>query len=370
MAGEATPFARAVGRGDPAIARGGMSMKVLLTGATGFLGGEVLRQLLADDAVVTALVRPNGGELADRLGAVGRSERVRVVPGGLHDRDALSRASEGADVVIHLAGGQRGAEHDVDVNVEGTRSVVDACVQSGVRRLVFASTTAVYGLTHPRSAEPLREGAPLVGHVEDAGGSGAAEDVGLMRYLEYGRSKAAAERIVRDVAGNAGVEWVVLRPDLVYGAGAAAFEAIVKRVAAHPLRAAERGLRETLQPIHLRDAAEAFVLAATGRGIDRATINVAGAEHVTHRAFVRLVRRALGLGATDGWHEDALPSLMYDIRRARAELGFEPRIALAPGVRDAVRKLQVGTTSPRSADAIARWSWLTRRPVGMGARWR
>lgn len=352
-------------------------MKLLLTGATGFLGGEVLHRLVARGDLVKALVRAQAGEAADRLGAIGRSQQVHVVRGGLDDKDVLLRACEGVDVVIHLAGGGRETpSDDLEVaNVGGTSKVVDACVQSGVKRLVFASSTAVYGPPHPEWAEPLREGVPGLRRPRRDSGTPLA----AMRYLEYGRSKAEAERVVRQAAGDGGGEWVVLRPELVYGAGGAAFERIVQRVVRHPLRAAAHGLRDSLQPIHLRDAAEAFVLAATALGINRATINIAGREHVTHAAFARLIHRSLDVGATDDdSHTEALPSLMYDIRRARAELGFEPKTVLARGVPAAVRALQKGK-APRLARlderVFARMSqraeapWCARGPLTTGGRW-
>jgi nucleoside-diphosphate-sugar epimerase len=283
---------------------------VMLTGATGFVGGAVLTRLAERGDEVAALVRPDperdAGELAD-AGA------VRIVDGDLARPDALADAAGGAEVAVHLAAVRAADEDELEaVNADGTRAVVEACLAAGVPRLVVASSIAVYGALHRASDWPADEDAPLTG------------------ALPYARTKAEAERVVRLAAREDGLEYAILRPSVVYGAGGPALSRLVAQTLRHPLRPPRAG--GTVQPLHVDDMAEAILLAADApRGL-RATLNVAGSEHVTSRALVAAIRRAR--------HDPAppvtLPVLKYDIRRAHAVLGFAPSVGLADGLPELV----------------------------------
>jgi 2-alkyl-3-oxoalkanoate reductase len=345
-------------------------VRVLLTGATGLLGGEVLRQLAAQEHDVTVLVRPRNGHAAERVGRIDGGERARVVAGALDDSEALRRGCEAGDVVVHLAGAKprdlesgrvRRQRELRTVNVAGTRNLAEASVKEGVRRLVLASSAAVYGYEDSPSRWPIREDSPLDGQ------------------MSYGRSKAAAEEVAREVAGDGRLELVVIRPSYIYAAKDGLLERIVESVASRPAWALASARGPTVQPIHVRDAAAAFLLAATARGVDGATVNLAGVEHITHQAFVRVICRSLGLAPPDEGSRDFSPStLKYDIRRARAELGFEPRIVLQRGVPDALRSVdsywaarrRIQTITARGAPDRRHVPWRVGGPIAAGSSWR
>jgi dihydroflavonol-4-reductase len=129
--------------------RGGVTtVRVMLTGATGFIGGEVARQLRARGDEVVALVRsPDKAKPLSDLG-------VELVEGDLSNDSAIVRAIEGADAVIHAA-----AIYEVGIlprerpamyvaNVEGTRRVLTAALDAGVKRAVYVSTVGIFGDTH------------------------------------------------------------------------------------------------------------------------------------------------------------------------------------------------------------------------------
>ena len=174
-------------------------MKVFITGGNGFVGLNVVAALVADGHEVTAIVR--AGSNAKYLEPFG----VRVVRGSLEDRGALIQAMRGAEAVIHTAGNTSCKWSDLPaleaVNVRGTRNVVDAALERGVRRLVYTSTTST------------------VGAFDDAGRT-ADESVPLTGYRArspYAVTKQQAERIV--VEANArGLETVILNPAEVVGA--------------------------------------------------------------------------------------------------------------------------------------------------------
>lgn len=170
-------------------------MKALVTGGGGFLGGAIVRRLLARGDSVTTLAR------SPQPGLVARG--VRHVQADLADAAAVRRAAEGQDVVFHVAArtgvwGPR--EAFARPNVEGTEHVLDACRAVGVGRLVYTSSPSVVfdGRDHL-----------------DAGNDLPYPE----RYLAwYPETKAAAERRVL-AANGPELATVALRPHLVYGPG-------------------------------------------------------------------------------------------------------------------------------------------------------
>src|SRR5271169_3132545 len=123
-------------------------MRYLVTGATGFIGGSVVRQLLAAGHQVSALVRRPSS--ATDLAALG----VALYPGDVTDRPSLREPMRGVDGVFHLAGwykvGARDRSPGERINVAGTRHVLESMAEAGVPRGVYTSTLAVFSDTGGR----------------------------------------------------------------------------------------------------------------------------------------------------------------------------------------------------------------------------
>jgi dihydroflavonol-4-reductase len=169
--------------------------RVLVTGATGFVGGLVLRGLVQAGRPVRVLVRrPSDRE---RLLVGG----VELALGNLGDEEALARAADGCETVYHLAGMNRLCLADpaplYRVNVEGTRRVLDAARRAGVRRVVYTSSAATIG----------GDGR----HVVDESNTDPGE-----LTSHYARSKSEAEQVA---LGFDGVEVVAVNPSSVQGPG-------------------------------------------------------------------------------------------------------------------------------------------------------
>jgi nucleoside-diphosphate-sugar epimerase len=176
-------------------------MRVCVTGGTGFLGGFLVRDLLAKGATVRVLARPS--PRADALAKTG----VEIIHGDLAAPDSISRAVAGADIVYHLAAkvGSAAMSAYFATNVAGTERVLNACAQQRVGQFVYASSLAVYG--------PIKEGERI------------DEDTPFDERPElrdpYAQSKIAADRLVSAFAHRTGQPTVILREGIIFGPGRA-----------------------------------------------------------------------------------------------------------------------------------------------------
>jgi UDP-glucose 4-epimerase len=176
-------------------------MKALVTGGAGFLGSHLVDALVAAGDEVTVLDNLHRGT----LGNISRhvpARVVRFIEGDIRDYIVVREAAAGVDVVYHLAAQSNviGAIHDPDysftTNVAGSYNVLKAAADSGVRRLVFASSREVYG--EPESI-PVFENAPLTSK------------------NAYGASKIAGEAYCRAWQSATGLECQILRFANIYG---------------------------------------------------------------------------------------------------------------------------------------------------------
>ena len=172
-------------------------MRICVTGGTGFLGGFLVRALLAKGTPVRVLARPS--PRADALASTG----VDIIHGDLADADSISRAVAGADIVYHLAAkvGSAAMSEYFAANVAGTERVLNACAQQRVGQLVYASSLAVYGPV--KEGERIDEDTPFDNHPE-------------LRD-PYAQSKIAADRLVSAFAQRTGMPTVILREGIIFG---------------------------------------------------------------------------------------------------------------------------------------------------------
>jgi dihydroflavonol-4-reductase len=174
-------------------------MKALVTGATGFVGAAVARALIREGWEVRALARKG----SDRRNV--QHLALTVVEGNLSDRPSLDRAVEGCDALFHVAADYRLGAFDprelYQTNVDGTRSILEASRQAGLKRVVYTSSVACVGI--PKDGTPGNEDTPV----------GVADMIG-----HYKRSKFLAEQVARD-AVKAGLPVVIVNPSTPIGPG-------------------------------------------------------------------------------------------------------------------------------------------------------
>ena len=172
-------------------------MKCFVTGATGFLGSHVARQLLAGGADLRLLVRPTS-----RTENIADLKADRVV-GDLRDLESLKKGMAGCDFVFHVAADYRlwslNGQELYDSNVEGTRNILRAARDCGVRRVIYTSSVATMGFGHNGRLTDEKSPVTLANMIGD-----------------YKRSKFMAERLVID-AGQAGQNVVMVNPTTPVG---------------------------------------------------------------------------------------------------------------------------------------------------------
>lgn len=324
-----------------------MPTTYLVTGAAGNLGSAVARRLLADGERVRGLVLP--GDPA--VGLV--PEGVEIVEGDLTDPESLEPLFDGTGkdvVVIHTAAvvtvhaGFSQLVHDV--NVDGTRHVVEACLAHGVRRLVHVGSTGAVPGTPDGSpiSEPVRyEPRAVVGY--------------------YGQSKAEGINLVLDAVRDRGLDAVIVLPTGIVGPGDIAGGPVTSFIREFCGRGMRIGVEGSFNAVDVRDLADATVAAVTrGR---RGEAYILGNEVVPMRRMLDLVADATGrprvgrilpgpvawllgratdlLGRLTG-KEGAMTSFAvynllrnndFDSSKARRELGFTTR-PFEESIRDTV----------------------------------
>jgi dihydroflavonol-4-reductase len=170
-------------------------MTVVVTGATGHIGANLVRALIAEGRPVRSLVHINHQAI--------EGLDTEIIQGDICDRESLCRAFNSADVVYHLAGNISLSTSTwpllESVNVMGTRNVVEACLLCGVRRLVHFSS--IHALVQKPFSIPVNESRPLVES---------------RRYPPYDRSKAAGEKEVQRGL-EMGLDAIIINPTAIIG---------------------------------------------------------------------------------------------------------------------------------------------------------
>jgi nucleoside-diphosphate-sugar epimerase/predicted dehydrogenase len=236
---------------------------ILVTGAAGFLGRTVTRELARRKGwALRAGYRAGGNRPPDGEGIV-------PVPADVLDPKSLEAACAGADAIVHCAIGDR------RVTVEGTRALLAAARAAGVRRVVHVSTIAVYGAAEGA----VTEDTPLVGTQGD----------------DYTAVKAAAEAVCREAVA-AGQDVVILRPAIIYGPGSDLWvTAMARRMASGRWGTFGIGGEGLCALVHARDVAGACAAAIDAPVAAGSAYTISGPDAPTWNAYFVGLNDALGL---------------------------------------------------------------------------
>jgi uncharacterized protein YbjT (DUF2867 family) len=275
---------------------------VLVTGGTGFIGPHVIHALRAKETPVRALVRDPAQ--ATRLAAWG----VELATGDVTDPATLSAACEGVDAVVHLVAIIRGKPADFErVMSEGTRNVVVAAQEAGVRRFVLASALGL--------DERSKDAVP------------------------YFAAKWEMERAVRE----SGLEHVIFRPSFVFGRDGGVLPTFVRLARYAPVTPIVGPGRQRLQPIWVEDLAEYYSRAIDEPAAANRTFELGGPDAVSWNEFWERLKRVLGVRR---------PSVHVPFGAMRLQATLTERLPGAPVSRDQLTMLELGDNVVTDPSAV------------------
>lgn len=318
-----------------------------MTGASGFLGGYLVKRLMEKGFNVRGTVRTLGKE--KKLTDMG----VEVVYMDLLIPETLPQAVRGVDAIIHLAAyytftGKK--ELYRKINVEGTRLLAEAALRSGVKRFIYCSSTEA------------------IGPVENPPGN---EDTQPNPQFEYGRSKLEAEKVIK-MLGESGLEYTIIRPSGLYGPGNindVSYWFIISVARGGLFSKIMVGDGSSLvQFAHVDDVARGFVLALEKSRISTGETYILSEDRAyTYREVYQILSEILGrsppkysippsvakilLSFTEVYDKlrgggnilfrrmivDAVTKhRAYSIEKAKRELGYIPQYTLKNGLKETV----------------------------------
>jgi UDP-glucose 4-epimerase len=307
--------------------------KVLVTGADGFIGSHLVERLVAEGARVRAFCFYNSNGSRGWLDRAewGEREAPETCLGDVRDAGFVEEACRGMDVVFHLAAliaipySYRAPESFVDTNVKGTLNVLEGVRRSGVRRMVQTSTSEVYGTPDEL---PIRETHPLKGQ------------------SPYSASKIAADKLCEAYHCSFDVPVVTLRPFNTYGPRQslrAVLPTMLRQLLAGrgEVRLGRLDTRRDLT--YVADTVEGFLRAGEVEGIEGDVLQLGTGQTVSIEELFVAARRLLGVEARVTQDAERMRPdrsevlvLLSDPARAKAVLGWEPRVDLEEGLRRTV----------------------------------
>jgi UDP-glucose 4-epimerase len=303
-----------------------MPGKIVVTGALGFIGSHLVDRLLAEKYDVVAYDDSSSGTKSN-VGKHLSNTHFELTVGDVRDRNKLTSAVAGANTVVHLAAivsvtkSFREPLLVNDVNVNGTLAVLNACREGNVKRVVYASSAAVYG----GSAPPLRE------------------DFVPRPLSPYGASKASAEAYCQSFGKTYGLNVTILRLMNVYGTRMAVkpdagvfvkfAQAILEK---RPLVLFGDG-SQTRDFTHVKDVVEAILLSLKYHQEAAEIFNIGTGEATKLIDLAVLFQEVAGVEAAiehRNPREGDIRHSFADIGKASLELGYEPTVSLRDGLRE------------------------------------
>jgi len=296
-------------------------MRALVTGGAGFIGSNLVRELVARGAQVTVLDNLSSGYRCN----LDPFPSVRFVEGDVRDPSAVEAAVAGSGVVFHIAasvGNKRSIDDpvaDAEVNLVGTINVLEAMRRSRVPKIVASSSAGIFG---ELKALPISEDHPL-----------APES-------PYGVSKLAEEKICLAYAGLYEMEAVCLRYFNVFGPNQRydAYGNVIPIFAFKMLRDEQLTIfgdgEQTRDFVNVHDVVQANLKAAEASGVCGA-FNIGSGTRITINRLVELMAEASGSDPDvvhGGPREGDVRDSLADISAARELLGYAPRIELSDGL--------------------------------------
>jgi len=296
-------------------------LRVLVTGAAGFIGSNMTDRLLSDGHSVVGFDNFSTGQRGFLESAMSHAQ-FTLHEADLLDRDSLARAMKGAELVVHFAANadvRFGTEHprkDLDQNTIATWNVLEAMREQGCKRIVFSSTGSVYG---EPEIFPTPETCPFP-----------------LQTSLYGASKLAAEGLIQAYSEGFGMQSYIFRFVSILGeryTHGHVFD-FYQQLAEHPehLHILGDG-HQKKSYLYVQDCIDAILIALDRAGGKVNTFNLGTDEYCEVNDSIGWICEHLGLrprlsysGGERGWIGDS-PFILLDCSRIRA-LGWRPRLTI------------------------------------------
>lgn len=307
----------------------GEIMNVLVTGGAGFIGSNLVEKLVTDGHSVRVLDNFSLGQAANL-----KSVRVDVVKGDIRDFNTVKRATKGIDVIFNQAAASASPmfrddlRNSVAANVDGFVNLLNACRINDVKKLVYASTSSVYGNNKP----PLRE------------------DMNLIPVNFYASTKLLNEHLAILFSTQYGLETVGFRYMSIYGPHEKS-KGIYANLVSQFLWSMQKGEQPVIygdgaqkrEFTYVADVVQANMLAMnTKKKLGGDVFNVGTGASVSLNDVVSLLNRLLGTSIKPKYVKNTVKNYIItqlsDITKIRKILGYEPKYTLEKGLKEILNK--------------------------------
>lgn len=305
-------------------------LRVLVTGGAGFIGSHIVDKLLEKHFEVTVVDNLSTGSLQNISAHVGKSD-FHFIKGDIRDPETIKEALKNVEVVFHEAafvGVPESIDDPLltnDVNVNGTLNLLEASRRAKVKRLVLASSAAVYGDTKTLPT---------------------SEDSAMHLNSPYAISKLTSEHYAKAYYEIFGLETICLRYFNVYGPRQTTgpYAAVITSFTDDLLKNKRPTIygdgEQTRDFINVRDVVQANILAME-KDCAGETLNVAAGSSVAINNLLEIMKRIVGKSGVEPKHGAPRPHDIRescgDISKARKILGFTPKISLEDGLTDLIK---------------------------------
>lgn len=318
-------------------------MKVLLTGADGFIGSHLAEQLVREGHDVRAIVLYNSFDSRGWLDSAPAeiTSEIEFLPGDIRDPALMMSAVAGREAVLHLAAliaipySYAAPDLYVQTNVQGTLNLLNAARAADVGRFIHTSTSEVYGTAR---YVPMDEGHPLQGQ------------------SPYSASKIAADQMVNAFHASFGLPTVTVRPFNTFGprqSARAVIPTIVSQLAAGKREVALGALTPTRDFTYVPDTVSGFIAALTADAAVGEVVNLGVGFEVSIAETFALIAEVMGVDAVaveEGGRlrpaKSEVERLYSDNSKARELLGWEPRYRGVEGFREGLAATAAWFTDP------------------------